>query len=524
MPGPKSNYEKIKEDYEKKIMRAKGNERIRMLFQCDFFSAMVENVPEYQDLSNIVTDYFIPIKDGKFQADLCRERIGELSKFVDDEILLPLNTFCEKNPGHTRDWYKDNFSTSSPTGIYETIYNRLNVTLGFRLDEYHKELFGRRKTDQFGRSLEGKKGFMALIFEQKKAMRSHRSPKELEELERADERYSLDPSKVSNIAKLDAVGTDLSGELEGWVDVEREKRSEYLKRQQQKEKQMEITKLSDEFDGFEEVHYESDNDYKARLKAADRAYREELARRHPEADVNSEQYKKLEEEAQEKDKKHDENSFMQYQAELRLFKQLDFSLDQDDALKKSVNEVCLDYRNNVLYAGVVSKKHYKENAELFQTINEFSQKLKDADHSFWINSGKYRDVKKNLQKLREILVQGDVPANRQSIQDAYKKLADSCDAYQRKNPGQRKDPVGNQRKAIVADLRDFCDQQLQNHISKKQQGEKVEQTGLQIEKQLIPFSELSRSSQQKNYVKPVNKGKESTKTVEHLKSGMAKGI
>lgn len=522
MPGPESNYDKIKEYYEKKIMQAKGNERIRMLFQCVFFATMVEKVPEYDGLTDIALDYFIPKKDGKFQPDLCRKRMGELSRFIDDEIMLPFNKFYEENPGHTSGWYKDNFSTNTPKGIYEMIYNRIVFSLDRQMYEYHRKLFGKKETDQFGRSLEGKKGYMALMYEQKKAMRSHRSPKELEELEKADERFSYAEGMVSNRDKLDAVGTDLSGEFEGWVDVERENRSEYLKRQQQKEKQVKTTDLHGEFDGWEDVDYESDKEYKARLKNNDKAYQEELVRRHPEADVNSEFFKKLEKKA-EKNKvaNFSEDSFMQYQAEFRYFKQLDFNFVQDDALKKSINEVYLDFESNVLHSDAVYKKHYEENQELFRTIDEFSQNLKDADHSYWINSGKYRDVKKNLQNLRKILVQGDVPANRQAIQDAYQKLSDSCYAYQIKNPGLRKDPVGNKRKEIIFGLSDFCDKQLQKYNPEKQQDEKIEleEEKQPVKKELVPFAKLSGSSQSKNYVKPVNKEMENNKVMGHQKGG-----
>lgn len=126
-----------------------------------------------------------------------------------------------------------------------------------------------------------------------------------------------------------------------------------------------------------------------------------------------------------------------------------------------------------------------KNEKLFQQLDSFGERLEKADHSYWINSGSYKNVKKGVQNLRKILIKGETSENRDDFLKAYEELIDLCDTYERKRPGTRKQKTGNQRKAIVADLKKFAEQQIH------------QLTMNSIPKRSSSFSELSSYSELK---------------------------
>ena len=221
--------------------------------------------------------------------------------------------------------------------------------------------------------------------------------------------------------------------------------------------------MTGDFDGWVEVGLETDEAYKDRQKT--------LRKSDPKYDLHK----------------------SSPAAWIRFYNGIDFSFIKDDAIKKSMVELHHDARSYDK-EGWVLKKDYEKNEKLFQQLDSFGEKLKKADHSYWINSGSYNDVKKGVQNLRKILVKGETPKNRDSFLKAYEELVDLCDTYERKHPGTRLQETGNQRKSIIADLKEFANQQIHqltiNSIPKRRSSYSKLKTDQDKEREGIANSEI----------------------------------
>lgn len=398
MPGPKPLHEQIKEDYKKKMEKAEGNEKIRFLFECAYLGKTSGNIGEYADLESEAVDYFTPMDDeGFLKGGLARRRIAEAAKFMDEEVFLPFQEFREKNPNHSDEWYKEHF-TETKAGAYLDMFTDVMTTVSLILSDYKKPYFGDENKDMFGRKREPDESVLTtLLVEENRKRRDRMSPEKVGRLEQAEAILRHgDSARYIKGIQKEVVTSDLTGEFQDWVNTDLETTEAYHDRQK-------------------------------KLKEAEPKYN--------------------------LDKMADE-------IQVRHFKEFDYSFLKDDAMKKSLNELHQDAETYDQMNGRVSVENYEKNKALFEKLDDFSNQLKKADHSFWINSGKYNDVKNSLKKLRETLVNGVTPENGKAVRKAYQELSDCCDAYEKKNPGVRKQKTGRQRKQIVFDLRDFVEQQM----------------------------------------------------------------
>ena len=426
MPKPKqkSIQEQVVEDYKNKIEKAKGNDKIRLLIEGQYLDKITYGTGAYDEISQTITDYFLPTDDkGKLIGHLTRERLWDLAKFIDEEIFLPLVEFREKNPNHSDEWYSDHFMETK-NGAYYDLAKRIFVPIGMPLGDYGLSFFGRENKDIYGRKREeGESTLSIILAEGYKMHRDELPPDQAGKLARAELTFMHgEAAMLVKPIQREVTESELTGEFEGWVKADLETRESVI------EKQKALKKAEPKYDLRE---------------TGDALW-------------------------------------------IQFFKGLDYSFIKDDAMKKSISELHQDVETYKNLGGHVSKELYEKNKTLFEKLDNFSEKLEKADHLFWINSGAYNDVKKGVQDLRKVLIDGETPENKKAVEDAYKKLSDFCDVYQSKNPGVRKQKTGNQRKEIIADLKQFIQDQ-NGQPEKKNSLKRSESVSL------VSFSELKEA-------------------------------
>ncbi len=399
MPRPNTVQKQVIDDYQKKIMKAKGNERIRLILESMYLDKLTNRLGNaYDDIYRNAENYFLPRdKKERFMTYGIRERLAELSKFTDDVILPAFDEYRKKNPGRSNEWYKDNF-TNTKEGAYHQFVLNLKLNIGLALSRSRTAFLGTEGVDMHGKKRgEDSSLISILVNEANVENRKNMPPEKVGILEQAEQALA----QGSEANHIKAVSKEV------------------------------ITKNMTEegLDEWEVVDLETDQSYKDRQKA--------LRKKDPEYNPRE----------------------LSPDAWIQFYKGLDFSFIKDEALKKSMNELHHDAKTYDK-AGQILKEDYEKNEALFQQLNSFEKKLEKADHSYWINSGSYDDVKKGVQNLRKILIKGETPENRDTFLKAYNELIDICDTYERKHPGIRTQKTGNQRKAIVADLKEFVKQQI----------------------------------------------------------------
>ncbi len=422
--GANAIQKQVIEDYQKKIMKAKGNERIRTLLESYYFTQAAYDLPAYQDVLDNAVNYFLPRdKKGRLMVYGVRDKIAELSNYIDDEILPAFDEYRKKNPRHSDEWYKNSFPDTK-AGSYQQLALNLMYFINMELSNYRTAFFGTENMDKYGKKWDPTSTTVGiLIYEANKERRQKMSPEKAGILERAElglEQGVGEKKKIKAISK-EVITKNMTGDLDEW----------------------------------EEVDLETDEAYKARQT--------DFGQKEPKYDS----------------KQSAPATWIQF------YKGIDFSFIKDDAMKKSMNELHHDVKLFNRNRFHVLKADYEKNEKLFQQLDSFGEKLKKADHSYWINSGSYNDVKKGVQNLRKILVKGETPENRDDFLKAYKEIIDLCDTYERKNPGIRRQKTGNQRKSIIADLKEFAKQQISQLTINKFAEPQVEQL-----KERSSYSEL----------------------------------
>ncbi len=433
MPKPKPVNEQVVEDYQKKIMKAEGNDRIRLMLEAMYFETITGSTGFYDSVNDSIVNYFIPNdKNGNLRGNVTREKLKELTKFIDEEVLLPFQEFREKNPNHSDQWYEEHFADTK-AGMYMAFFRTLTTPISFVVSDYKLQFFGEENQDRFGRKRQpGDTVLSTLLAEASKERRDQMPPEKVAKLEQAEAtlRHGTSAMSVRTIQK-EVSTTDMTDDMAGWTNVEMETAEAYQTRQRM-------------------------------LEAAES------------------EHKLTEQELVE--------------CQIRYYKNIDFSFIKDDVLQKSMKELHQDPKTFDEMEGKISKEFYGKNKALFEKLDNFSEKLEKADHTFWINSGTYNDVKKGVKNLRKALVGGEVPENRAALKKAYQDLADFCDAYERKNPGVRKQTTGNKRKEIIAELKQFLEEK-QPKLEKKQ---------APVNRERVPFTEL-KVAQDKEQNKPSRK-------------------
>ncbi len=436
MPKPKqkSIQEQVVQDYQNRIMKAEGNDRIRLMLESIYFDGVTNNMKPYDAVKASVLKYFTPEDEGgMLLGAITRERLKEVTKFMDEEVYLPFQDFRENNPNHSDEWYKEQF-TKTKAGMYMDLFEALMSPISFSVSDYKNAFFGKENEDIFGRKRQpGDTVLSTLLAEASKERREQMPAEKVGRLELAEAslRHGTSAMYVKPI-KREVITTDLTGDMDGWTDVKLETSEDYRNRQK-------------------------------KLEEAEPKYKQ------TDQDIN--------------------------ELSISRYKNLDFNFIKDDALKKSMQELHQDEKTFAKMNGVISKELYEQNKALFEKLDNFSEKLEKADHLLWINSGAYNDVKKGVQDLRKVLIGGETPENKKAVEDAYKKLSDFCDVYQSKNPGVRKQKTGNQRKEIIADLKQF----IEDRTRQPEKKETIQRSG-----SFSSYSELKKE-QDKEQNKPIQR-------------------